>query len=238
MHLEEDEAQEGNVCARRPKPRRATNELASGQALRAGRTDVALVATSAAAARQRREGNATSTRRCRCVRVKPWRAEPWTWQWGETNPRAGRRSKPSRACETLRTERLEGLGILWHGRRLVRSRRGSANPKEGASSADSPPRALGSDVGGEREAGGDGEGNSVGEQACGSSELPAGGKLQSACRRKRSARRGSETARANGRRTVLGQKRGSLVGNEGRRAGGNPMAHHPSAHRPGVQPTP
>ncbi len=36
---------------------------------------------------------------------KPLEREPWTRQRSEINAQGSRRSKPSRACETLRTER-------------------------------------------------------------------------------------------------------------------------------------
>jgi len=42
--------------------------------------------------------------------------EPWTWQRGETNPQFQWRRKPSRACETPRTDRSGDLGgrrVLW-----------------------------------------------------------------------------------------------------------------------------
>ena len=32
-----------------------------------------------------------------CERSKPLKGEPWTWLWGEINPRGQWRSKPSRA---------------------------------------------------------------------------------------------------------------------------------------------
>jgi hypothetical protein len=40
--------------------------------------------------------------------------EPWTWQRDETSLRARARSKPSRGCENLRTERSR----LWVSRRV------------------------------------------------------------------------------------------------------------------------
>jgi hypothetical protein len=48
----------------------------------------------------------SSTRRERLLgRENPWRAEPQERQRGETNPQGARRSKPTRGCETSRSER-------------------------------------------------------------------------------------------------------------------------------------
>jgi hypothetical protein len=54
--------------------------------------------------RQRREGN--GHRRGGAARTEEAtpEAKPWTRQRGETNAQGTRRSKPSRACETLRAE--------------------------------------------------------------------------------------------------------------------------------------
>jgi len=41
---------------------------------------------------------------------KPLKSESWTWQRGEINPRSRWRRKPSRVCETPRTERSRALG--------------------------------------------------------------------------------------------------------------------------------
>jgi hypothetical protein len=38
--------------------------------------------------------------------------DPWTWLRDATSPRAGARSKPSRGCDNLRTERSEDLESL------------------------------------------------------------------------------------------------------------------------------
>jgi len=55
---------------------------------------------------------------------KTLKSEPCTWQRGEIDPQGRRRRKPSRACETLRTE----LSGVWKpcecGRRWLMSRRG------------------------------------------------------------------------------------------------------------------
>jgi len=46
-------------------------------------------------------------------RDKPLKGKPWTWLRDETSPQGWWRSKPSRACETPRTERDPGVGIPW-----------------------------------------------------------------------------------------------------------------------------
>jgi hypothetical protein len=38
---------------------------------------------------------------------KPLKRESCTWQWDETSPQSSQRSKPSRSCETTRTERRQ-----------------------------------------------------------------------------------------------------------------------------------
>src|SRR4051794_2152711 len=54
------------------------------------------------------------------ARDNPLEGKPWTWLRGETNPQGRWRSKPSRACETPRTERSAGSGIpRMGGRRLL-----------------------------------------------------------------------------------------------------------------------
>jgi len=124
----------GNRAWTTAKPRRRSHGLSHGEkALRAGRRRVALRATEAARRRQRREG--TKHRRdVSAVREgNSLKGEPWTWQWGEINPRADWRSKPSRACETPRTETQRELGFPLHGRRLVMSRRGTATPRKAQS---------------------------------------------------------------------------------------------------------
>ena len=57
-------------------------------------------------------------------RDKPLKGKPWTWLRGETNPQGRWRSKPSRTCETSRTERQLGVWELRaiSGRRLLMSR--------------------------------------------------------------------------------------------------------------------
>jgi hypothetical protein len=54
--------------------------------------------------RQRREGMATDEV-VQLGRGRNPEAESWTWQQGEINLQGQARSKPSRACETLRAER-------------------------------------------------------------------------------------------------------------------------------------
>lgn len=57
--------------------------------------------------RQRREGTWHRRGVMAGREGKPLQSEPWTWLWGETNPRGRWRSKPSRACETPRAERWQ-----------------------------------------------------------------------------------------------------------------------------------
>jgi len=52
--------------------------------------------------------SAGETRYGSAVREKPLKGKPWTWLRGETNPQGWWRSKPSRACETPRTEQSPG----------------------------------------------------------------------------------------------------------------------------------
>jgi hypothetical protein len=84
----------------------ATTAGASGQLL-AGRH------------RQRREGTGLDERYRLTRGRKPLKREPWTRQRDETSPRGARRRKPSRVCETPRTEPRRA----WDARRNVDSRR-------------------------------------------------------------------------------------------------------------------
>jgi hypothetical protein len=86
-----------------------------------------------AESRQRREGK----ERRKAVKAAdeekaPEERKPWTWQRGEIDPQGQPRRKPSRTCETSRTARHR----VWKARGIrrggLRSRRGTANPKEGA----------------------------------------------------------------------------------------------------------
>jgi len=61
----------------------------------------------------------------------PLERETWTWQRDETSPQGTARSKPSRACETLRTERRQ-LGMLLEVDSRGWCREEVWNPKEGA----------------------------------------------------------------------------------------------------------
>jgi len=54
--------------------------------------------------------SAGETRYGSAVRDKPLKGKPWTWLRDETSPQGWWRSKPSRACETPRTELEPGLG--------------------------------------------------------------------------------------------------------------------------------
>ena len=54
---------------------------------------------------KRQEGNGGRRARAASREGKTLKSEPWTWQRGETNPQDRWRRKPSRACETPRTER-------------------------------------------------------------------------------------------------------------------------------------
>ena len=67
-------------------------------------------------------------------RIKATLGEPWTWQRGETDPQGRWRSKPSRACETPRTERQARAGCLrrkWTTPADV-AKRELPDPREGA----------------------------------------------------------------------------------------------------------
>lgn len=62
----------------------------------------------------------------------PLERETWTWQQDETSLQGNARSKPSRACETLRAERRWAWDACrWWTRRADVAKR-SENPKEGA----------------------------------------------------------------------------------------------------------
>lgn len=55
---------------------------------------------------------------------KPLERQTWTWQRNETSPQGTARSKPSRACETLRAERGEPGMLTERGLAGLMSRRG------------------------------------------------------------------------------------------------------------------
>jgi hypothetical protein len=66
-------------------------------------------------------------------RYKPLKGESRTWLRGEINPQGRERSKPSRACETLRADRRARHGKLAYQWTLsVDVAMGKENPKEGA----------------------------------------------------------------------------------------------------------
>lgn len=70
-----------------------------------------------------------------CERYNTLKGKPWTWQWGETNPRSLVR-KAVEHVKNVRTE-FQSRWKVAEQLRQVMSRRGQANPQEGRFSASS-----------------------------------------------------------------------------------------------------
>jgi hypothetical protein len=131
-HLEEAKSHEGIGSAGRLTPASSITDSRTEQGP-VGEAGVrgAVGQPAAAEARQRREGTFPPTRWARlCARQNPLEGEPWTWQWGETNPRDRMRSKPSRACETPRAEGGEPGNSPRDVRRFMPRRGRSRTPRE------------------------------------------------------------------------------------------------------------
>jgi hypothetical protein len=111
--------------------RRDHRTPAESKALRS--TIGVLARATAGATVQRREGSDAGNRGRLRRRDNSLKGEPWTRQRGETNARSRQRRKPSRACETLRTERSAERELrVCVDSAGPRREEGETNPREGA----------------------------------------------------------------------------------------------------------